>query len=144
MISNQIPENFNRKFDVVSCFLEHDGKVLMLHRQDQKPQGNTWDMPAGKVHDNESVNEALSREVEEELGIKINPENFEYSRKFYVKYPEYHYIYHVLTLKIDKMPEIKLNLEENKGFTWLKPEEALKLNLIEDEDTVLKVCYGVK
>ncbi len=143
MISNEVPEDFKKKFDVVSCFLEHQGKVLMLHRQDHKPQGNTWGMPAGKVHENESINEALSREIEEEIGLKISPENLQYSKKFYVKYPEYHYVYHVLVLKLEEIPELKLNLEENKEFQWIKPEEALKLNLIEDEDTVLKVCYGL-
>lgn len=143
MISNEVPGDFKKKFDVVSCFLEHEGKVLMLHRQDYKPQGNTWGMPAGKVHENESINEALSREVEEELDLKIKPEQWTYSKMFYVKYPEYHYVYHVLVLKLDKIPELNLNLEENKALQWIKPEDALRLNLIEDEDTVLKVCYSL-
>ena len=39
MISTAEIENFNKKFDVVSVFVEHDGKILLLHRQDHKPQG---------------------------------------------------------------------------------------------------------
>ena len=50
MISRTKLENFNKKFDVVSVFIEHDGEILLLHRQDHKPQGNTWAMPAGKVN----------------------------------------------------------------------------------------------
>ena len=49
MISRNKIENFNKKFDVVSVFIEHNGKILLLHRQDHKPQGNTWAMLAGKV-----------------------------------------------------------------------------------------------
>ena len=39
----------NAPDDVVSVFIEHNGKILLLHRQDHKPQGNTWAMLAGKV-----------------------------------------------------------------------------------------------
>jgi hypothetical protein len=43
MISKTEIKNFNKRFDVVSAFIEHEGQILMLHRQDHKPQGNTWE-----------------------------------------------------------------------------------------------------
>jgi len=36
------PENFTPKFEVVSCFVEYKQEILLLQRQDYKPQGNTW------------------------------------------------------------------------------------------------------
>ena len=41
MILKDKPEDFKEKFEVVSCFIEHGSEILLLHRQDSKPQGNT-------------------------------------------------------------------------------------------------------
>ena len=45
-----------------------DGKILVLRQQN----GN-WDLPGGKVNDNESVTEALVREVWEETRLAVVP-----------------------------------------------------------------------
>ncbi|MEI6774245.1 MAG: hypothetical protein WCL18_05665 [bacterium] len=42
MIFKDKPENFAPKFEVVSCFVEYDNKILLLCRQDHKPEPNTW------------------------------------------------------------------------------------------------------
>jgi len=49
MISKHIPENFNPKFEVVSCFVEYEDEILLLRRQDHKPEPNTYGVPAGKI-----------------------------------------------------------------------------------------------
>ncbi|MFH1472822.1 MAG: NUDIX domain-containing protein [bacterium] len=64
MISRTELGGFNKKFDVVSLFIEHEGEILLLHRHDNKPQGNTWSMPAGKVGKDEELLKALVREVD--------------------------------------------------------------------------------
>jgi len=66
MIYKTEPENFISRFEIVSCYVEHDGKILILHRQNHKPQGNTWGLPAGKIDDNEDKIEAMLREIFEE------------------------------------------------------------------------------
>ncbi|MFD1768184.1 NUDIX hydrolase [Sphingobacterium suaedae] len=43
-----------------------EGKYLFIHRLGK------WDLPKGKVEDNEKMKEAAVREVEEECGIRIN------------------------------------------------------------------------
>lgn len=43
-----------------------DGDYLFIHRLGK------WDLPKGKVEENEKMKEAAVREVEEECGIKIN------------------------------------------------------------------------
>ncbi len=45
-----------------------EGKILMLRQQN----GN-WDLPGGKVNDDESVIEALIREVREETSLSVKP-----------------------------------------------------------------------
>ncbi|MDR3558310.1 MAG: NUDIX domain-containing protein [Candidatus Pacebacteria bacterium] len=73
MISRDKPEKFKEKFEVVSCFIEHDSKILLLHRQDHKPQGNTWGVPAGKVDKGETLTNAILREIKEEIELTIKP-----------------------------------------------------------------------
>jgi 8-oxo-dGTP pyrophosphatase MutT (NUDIX family) len=49
MIFKKQPDNFIPKMEVVGCFLENDGEFLILQRHDNKPQGNTWGLPSGKL-----------------------------------------------------------------------------------------------
>ncbi len=58
---------------VVVVIIEHDGKILMGKRNsDVGPYPNTWQIPGGGVDlENESLLEALQREVKEETGLEI-------------------------------------------------------------------------
>lgn len=66
------PEVFNPKFEVVSCFVRCDDRILLLHRQDHKPEGNSWGVPAGKVDQDESIHDAMVRELQEEIGLAVS------------------------------------------------------------------------
>lgn len=46
-----------------------DGKILVAQRAAQQHLGGLWEFPGGKVEAGESVNDALVRELQEELGI---------------------------------------------------------------------------
>ena len=48
-----------------------DGRVLIAKRPQDKHQGGLWEFPGGKVEPGESVESALRRELQEELGIDI-------------------------------------------------------------------------
>lgn len=51
-----------------------DSNVLISKRDKDSHQGGFWEFPGGKKENNESIEEALSRELKEELGILIaNP-----------------------------------------------------------------------
>ncbi len=41
MLYHDKPSDFDIKFEVVGCFIEYNKKILLLHRQDHKSQGNT-------------------------------------------------------------------------------------------------------
>jgi len=143
MISRTEFENFNKKFEVVSAFVEHNGKILLLHRQDDRPQGNTWAVVAGKVKDKETLIDALTREIEEEVEIKLKDSDCKYFSKYYIRYLEYDFIFHVYHILLTQEPKIILNLKEHKDYVWITPQEALKRNLIQDEDQSIKWFYGL-
>ncbi|MBT5264726.1 MAG: (deoxy)nucleoside triphosphate pyrophosphohydrolase [Rhodospirillaceae bacterium] len=55
---------------VVACALvDVDGRVLIAQRPEGKAMAGLWEFPGGKVDDGETPEEALIRELREELGI---------------------------------------------------------------------------
>ncbi len=48
-----------------------DGKVLISLRHNDAHQGGLWEFPGGKLEPGEGVAQALARELQEELGIRI-------------------------------------------------------------------------
>ncbi len=48
-----------------------DGHFLLTSRPEGKPYAGYWEFPGGKIEKNESVLQALERELQEELGIQI-------------------------------------------------------------------------
>ena len=143
MIYFDKPENFNCKFEVSGCFLEKDGKFLLLLRHDSKPQGNTWGLPAGKLEKNENALDAIHREIEEEIGYKTNKDNIKFAKTVYVKYSDYDFVYHMYALKMIENHEIKLDFEAHKTFRWVTPKEALNLNLIQDLEECIKIFFAL-
>lgn len=141
MIFRECPDNFESKFEIVSCYVEHNGDILILHRQDHKPEGNTWGLPAGKVDDGEDVITAMLREIEEETGIIKQASELEFLETVYVKYPEYHFIYHMFKVVMDTRPDIRLSDKEHKGYKWSNPSDMLKLPLVRDLDKCIEISY---
>src|ERR1700760_1772742 len=57
---------------VVACALiDADGRVLLAQRPEGKSMAGLWEFPGGKVHEGETPEAALIRELAEELGIDV-------------------------------------------------------------------------
>lgn len=59
----------------VYLILEREGKILLLLRQNVSYMSGFWGMPAGHVEQGELITDAMIRETEEEVGIKVRRED---------------------------------------------------------------------
>jgi 8-oxo-dGTP pyrophosphatase MutT (NUDIX family) len=56
----------------LSARLVRDGRVLLVHRSpDRRAHPDVWDLPGGHLETGESELRALTREMQEELGVQI-------------------------------------------------------------------------
>lgn len=57
---------------VAACALiDKDGRILISQRPEGKPMAGLWEFPGGKLEDGERPEEAVIRELHEELGIEV-------------------------------------------------------------------------
>ncbi len=54
---------------VAAALIDKDGRVLLAQRPLNKSMAGLWEFPGGKVEDGENPEDALIRELNEELGI---------------------------------------------------------------------------
>ena len=120
----------------VGCILVYNGEFILFHMN----SGNTWNSITGNVDDDENSEQAVKRELKEEIGLEINPEFFTTTYHDYNgECIEYNLFWH--EFKEDPSSDIKLSSEHDK-FDFFSLEEALKLKLFEDEDHCLKLFYA--
>jgi 8-oxo-dGTP diphosphatase len=55
---------------VAAGLIIRDGEVLIGQRRPEQPMALLWEFPGGKIEAGESAEQALARELDEELGIK--------------------------------------------------------------------------
>ena len=56
---------------VCAMIVRYDGKVLVCRRGAGRTLAGLWEFPGGKIEDGERAEDALRREIREELGVEI-------------------------------------------------------------------------
>lgn len=57
---------------VAAALIDADDRVLVARRPEGKQLAGLWEFPGGKVHEGERPEEALVRELAEELGVVVD------------------------------------------------------------------------
>ncbi len=127
VIFKQQPEGFKPQFEVVSCLALWDGRILLLHRLETKPQGDSWGVPAGKKAEGETTRQAMVRELFEETGIIVDESSLDHAGTVFVRYPDYDFIYHTFKLNLVEEPIVEINDTEHKAFKFLTPRDAIDM-----------------
>lgn len=106
-----------KKIEVVAAVIKNEGKILATQRGYGEFAGK-WEFPGGKVELGETREEALAREIREELGVEITIEEFITTVDY--DYPHFHLTMHCYLCEIK---EGKIELLEHAAGAWLKPSE---------------------
>ena len=61
----------NRVHVAAGIIVNSYGEILLAKRPDHTHQGGLWEFPGGKVERDENPEEALRREIKEELGVDL-------------------------------------------------------------------------
>ena len=102
-----------KTINVVAAIIIKDGKVFATQRGygDYK---DWWEFPGGKIEEGESPEDALRREIGEELGAEISIGESFYTVSY--DYPKFHMI---MTCYICELIGDKLELLEHEAARWL-------------------------
>ncbi len=73
---------------VAAVIWREDGCVLLARRPPHLHQGGLWEFPGGKVDAGESVEQALVREIKEELNLSLYPDNCSFLLQVHHDYPD--------------------------------------------------------
>lgn len=141
MILLEKPADFKPAMEVVGCFVQCQGTILLLLRQEYKPNGNTWGVPAGKVDAGETAAQAMAREIFEETGLAVDEKDLVPSESLLVREKGVDFVYHQFSTDFDELPDVKISPQEHSDFIWTTPSDALKMHLIHDEDECIRRFY---
>lgn len=99
----------------VGVLLQPDDCFLLTSRPAGKVYAGYWEFPGGKLEPAESVEQALARELHEELGLRVEPSAVERWREQLVDYP-----HALVRLHFCKLRDWRgqLQMREGQSFAW--------------------------
>ena len=104
---------------VVACALvDADGRVLIAERPAGKAMAGLWEFPGGKVHADERPEDALIRELREELGIVVNEACLAPLTFASHTYPDFHLL---MPLYVCRRWEGTVSAQEGQKLAWVRP-----------------------
>lgn len=115
-----------KKLEVVAAVFINDNKVFCAQRANKGPLALKWEFPGGKIEENESKEDALKREIKEELLTDIKVDKFLMTVEH--QYETFHLTMHVFFCTVTNG---ELTLNEHVNSCWLNKEELLSLDWAE-------------
>lgn len=114
----------NPSIGAVAVIFDDNDRLLVVRRS-KEPAKGTWHIPGGFVEVDESIEQAIIREVKEELNIDIKVEEYLFSipNRYQYKEIEKYPLDFFFKCKIVDMSNLKIDLSENSEYAFLKPED---------------------
>lgn len=114
-----------KHIEVVAGVIEHDGKILCMERAQGKYDyvSFKWEFPGGKIEVGETKEEALKRELREEMEMDV--EITGHFLDIYHEYPDFSMNMYSFRCKA-KSKEFKMNVHND--FKWLEVGELMTLD----------------
>lgn len=136
-VHQTLPEGFVPQVQVAACYIEINNQLLFLQRSQEKLEGGKWGVPAGKLEDSESPENAAKRELFEETGISLEDAQIQRLNALYIRKPEVDYIYHPFKIHLDQIPEICLS-DEHQSYIWANSRNIENIALMDGAKEALQ------
>ena len=118
--------------DVAAGIIWQANKFLVALRPEGKPRGGFWEFPGGKREPGETMQEALRRELHEELGI-ISHIIIPWQETFHA-YPDLHVQLHFMHVTAFSGSPVA---QEGQTLRWVTAEEASELHFLPADKEIL-------
>lgn len=126
--------------DVVAAIItNNEGKILITQRNFKKSQGGLWEFPGGKIEKGETREEAIIREIKEELTIEINVESY-FSEKIF-EYPEKSINLIAFNCRIKSG---NIYLTEHEEARWVEKKDLNKFEFASADTFIVKKLQGIE
>ena len=120
---------------VAAIIFDEQGRIFATQRGYGEWK-DWWEFPGGKIEPGETPQQALQREIHEELDTSI--EVGELLRTINYDYPTFHLTLHCFKCKLT---DSHLTLLEHEASRWLKPNELQSVKwLPADEEIIEELC----
>ena len=106
-----------KTIEVVAAIIHDNGKILATQRGYGEFKDG-WEFPGGKMQPGETAEEAIIREIEEELRVRITPEKLLITVE--CDYPNFHLTMHCF---FSTIVEGTIELVEHEAMKWLADTE---------------------
>lgn len=125
-----------KHYDVVAAVIEQDGKIFCCKRAKEKECANQWEFPGGKIEQGETNQEALIREIKEELNAHIRVDR-------YITTVNHQYETFSITMYVYlcSLEEGELTLLEHQDSIWCDIDQ---LDTIDFAEADLKVIEQIQ
>ena len=119
----------------VVAVIARDGQFLVIKRSDHVVAPGAFCFPGGAIEGEETEEEALVRELQEELGVNVRP-----IRKIWQSVTPWNVELFWWLADFDAAADLQPNPLEVAGATWLTPDEMLALSgLLESNRSFLSM-----
>jgi len=111
-----------KEIKVVAAIIQKENKILATKRG-YGEFINMWEFPGGKIESGETKEQALVREIKEELNIEISVDKFAIDIEY--RYPNF---YLFMSCFMCSIKEGSIELLEHNDGKWITKEELNTLN----------------
>jgi 8-oxo-dGTP diphosphatase len=124
---------------VTAAIIEENGRVFVARRGPGRHLAGAWEFPGGKVEPGETPEQALARELAEELGISCEVGEFLCSAVYEGTEPALE----LLAFRVRRC-QGAIELREHTDARWVAPADLAGMDLPASDRLVVERLYGTR